>query len=379
VRIAFFTTMKGTPWGGSEELWCAAASRALDAGHELMVSAWEWPDGQPKLTPIRARTAVWAPRPRRVNRLRRLFTPAWARQLAAFDPEVVCVSQGGAYECAGHRSMAALFKWLARNDAALVNLIQYNAEFASLGDAAAVRSRWLYQRARVNAFVAQANADEAGRRLGIAVPRVRVVRNPVNLTDTAPLPWPAGEGARFACVARVDAKTKGQDLLLRAFAAPAWRDRPWSLDLYGHGPDEAKFAAMAKDLGVADRVAFRGHVSDVRAVWADHHCLAMPSRAEGTPLAMVEAMTLGRPCVVCHIGGCAEFVRDGVEGFIAPRPMLEDVAAALERAWAVRDRWPQLGQAGRARAIELLGPDPAKDFLDVLVSAGQARVTAPAP
>ena len=53
-------------------------------------------------------------------------------------------------------------------------------------------------------------------------------------------------------------------------------------------------------------VHFRGHVNDIRAIWEQNHLLVLPSRYEGLPLALVEAMWCGRPAVVTDVGGNAE-------------------------------------------------------------------------
>lgn len=379
MNIAFVSTLKGSPWGGSEELWTAACHRALDDGHRVLVSRYAWDEEPAKLTGLRERGALIVPRPRRPSKLARLFPrPSWLRQIAEFTPDVVCISQGGAYECAGHRSARPLIRWLARRDCAVVNLIQFNSRDAGVGVKAAEYARWLYRRAAANAFVAQENADIAAERLGTPIPRTVVVVNPVNLSDTSALAWPPADPARpdevrFATVARVDARTKGHDMLIDALARPEWKARRWTWSLFGHGPDEQRFREHAVRAGIGDRLIFRGHVDSIRSVWAEHHALLLPSRAEGTPLAMMEAMLLGRPVLVCNVGGCAGWVSDGEEGVIAPAAVPERVAEALDRLWAARERWPEMGAKARERAARQLGPDPGRDMLRLLTDAASSR------
>lgn len=381
MRIAFVSTLKGSPWGGSEELWTSACFRALENGHQTLVSRYKWETEHPKLAQLQDAGAVLCFRPRRPNKIARLFpNPAWLRDIRAFEPDVICLSQGGAYECAGHRSARPLLRWLDRSPVSLVNVIQFNARDTSLGVVAARHARWLYQRAAVNAFVARENQLLAEERLGIPIPRAVVVVNPVNLTDTSSLPWPTSRTASFASVARLDARTKGQDMLLETLGTPAWKSRDWTLDFFGEGPDHQRYAQTIESLGLRDHIHFRGQTADVRAIWADHHALLLPSRAEGTPLAMQEAMILARPVLVCAVGGCAGWVNDGAEGFIAPTPALPEVAAAMERLWNAKGRWPQIGQAARKRAVHQLGPDPGGALLELLtnaVAAGAPPIGAP--
>lgn len=376
MRICFLSTQKGTPWGGSEELWAAAADRAMVAGHTVLVSCYHWPERHPVQQRLIDGGAELLLRPRRTGKFARLFSrPAWLRHIERFDPDAIVISQGNGYECAGYRSMKPIIPWLRRSRAKIVNLIQFNSEDTGLGRAAAVRARWLYQRAALNAFVAIDNHRLAEKRLGIKIDRSIEVRNPVNLADTSPLPWPTdSHAARFACVARLDARTKGQDMLLETFGQPAWKARPWTLDCYGVGPDQASFQELAARFGLSDRVRFHGQVEDIRAVWASHHALLLPSRAEGTPLAMVEAMILARPCMVNAVGGCADWIHDGLDGFLSPAPTTPSVADALERLWTARDRWPAIGAAARLNAVKLMGPDPGAAFLDlVLASTSRGR------
>lgn len=374
MNIAFVSTLKGSAWGGSEELWTAAAGRALDRGHRVFVSRYQWDQTPAKLAALIARGATPSFRPRRTSRLMRLLpiAPSWLGEIRAFKPDVFCISQGGAYECAGHRSMGPLLKWLGRSGqgggagVGVMNLIQFNSRDAGVGSAAAARARWLYERAACNAFVAQENADIAAERLGMPIPRSRVVVNPVNLTDLTPIPMPPSTPIRFATVARIDCRTKAQDVLFKALARPEWLKREWSLSLYGHGKDEAMLRDLARSLGVGERVRFAGHTEDIRKVWAEHHALLLPSRAEGTPLAMVEAMVLSRPVLVCDVGGCAGWVSDGVEGAVSPECSVHAVGAALDRLWSWRESWGPIGEAARARAVRQLGPDPGGALLDVL-------------
>lgn len=373
MKLAFVSTLKGSPWGGSEELWTAAAMAARADGHDVLVSRYAWDVTPPKLATLDERGAIIALRPRKPGRIARLWpNPKWLKEIDSFQPDVVCLSQGGAYECAGHRSARPLIKWLMRTGKAFVPVIQFNSEDASCGRDAVGHARWLYQHAAMNAFVARSNITLAEKKLGITIPRAMVVNNPVNLADRSALAWPAGETVRFASVARLCTRTKGQDAIIDILSRREWRARAWTWTLFGEGPDEQRYKDMVATLGLSDRIRFGGHVSDIRKVWAEHHALLLPSRAEGTPLAMMEAMILGRPCLVCDIGGCADWITDGVEGVMAGtntpgRP--EAVAGAMERLWNARDRWPEMGRAGRERALRQLGPDPGRDLLNLLLQA----------
>ena len=190
--------------------------------------------------------------------------------------------------------------------------------------------------------------------------------NPYNVSSGSAPAWPdESSGWRLACVARMDPGAKGQDLLLQALARPEWRDRPVELNFFGCGPDELVLRRVARMFQLKN-VRFRGHVTDIRAIWEQNHLLVLPSRYEGLPLVLAEAMWSARPAVVTDVGGNKELCVDNETGFIAPAATLSSVSHTLERAWARRKEWQQLGQAARARVENLIPKDPVALFCERL-------------
>lgn len=372
MRLLFFSSMRGAPWGGSEELWAAAAREAIRAGHDVCVCVFDWRPRAGQVEDLERLGAKVITRPLRPSRLSGLVgQAAWLRELDAFDPDAICLSQGSAYECVGRRSTRPLLAWLEKRRGQVVNLVQFNEPKRNLKAGTHARAVRLFELGTVNGFVAERNIREASQTLGWEVPRSRVVRNPVNLADPSELPWPVGE-PRFGCVGRLHVDAKGQDLLLEVLGREAWRARGWRLSLLGAGTDEGVLREQAARQGIADRVVFAGSTADIRGVWKEHHLLVLPSRAEGTPLAMVEAMLLGRPCMVTDVGGCTEWVRDGVEGWVARTASVNAIGAAMERAWGDRAKWREMGAAARRRAMELWDPNPGQTILELLTTPDKA-------
>jgi glycosyltransferase involved in cell wall biosynthesis len=161
---------------------------------------------------------------------------------------------------------------------------------------------------------------------------------------------------------------KGHDVLLKVMAMPEWRARPVELNFYGSGPDEVAVGRYAEMLQLQN-VKFRGHVNNVRSIWQENHMLMMPSRFEGLPLALVEAMWCARPALVTDVGGNAELCVDGRTGFVASAPTLASVSNTLERAWERRSEWESMGVAGRSRVDELIPKDPIGIFCERLKAA----------
>lgn len=394
MHLGFLTLMEDAPWGGSEHLWAATAEAALTAGHRVSVSVPAWKEVPPPLARLADLGAEVQPRgpalaaeqvrhgadvgpglrragARQATALRRRLRRGHHVRtfLARGDLDVVCVSQG-AIPVVGqvqvHQALLAL-------DRPFLLLTNGADDRHDLGDPVRGRLREVYTAAAATGFPATATQRCAERQLALTLPRTWRFAYPNRLAGRGPLPWPGPpETARLAYVGRVSV-AKGVDVLLQALAA-CWADRPFHLDLYGDLHGGQYFPDLVAAQGLGDRVRFRGYVDDVAAIWADHHLLAFASRMEGAPIAVAEAMLAGRPVLATAVGAVPEWIDDGVSGFLAGSPELDDVGAALERAWIARDRWCTLGVAAH-RAVSGWGFDrAAADLLARLeAAAGPSR------
>jgi glycosyltransferase involved in cell wall biosynthesis len=120
------------------------------------------------------------------------------------------------------------------------------------------------------------------------------------------------------------ADQKGYDLLVRCL--PQLPDA--TLVLVGDGPEREALTALAASLGVVDRLLITGWSGEARRYLPTFDVFALPSRWEGMPLGILEAMHAGLPVVAGDVGSVAEAVLDGGTGFVVPA---EDHAALGER------------------------------------------------
>jgi glycosyltransferase involved in cell wall biosynthesis len=222
-------------------------------------------------------------------------------------------------------------------------------------------------------FVSEHNRRLTEDQIGARLAAASVVRNPYLVPTGGPLPWPeSGDGSlRLACVARLFLLDKGQDILLRVLAREKWSGRSLHVSFYGRGVNAESLAALAARLGLHN-VSFEGQTEDVSGIWREHHALVLASRAEGLPLALVEAMMCGRPAVVTRVGGNAEVVLDGVTGYLAA-PDEESLDAALEQTWARRGELRAMGERAALRIRELVPANPAEEFTDLLLDLAGAK------
>jgi len=373
-RIVFVSTMTGHAWGGSEELWSRTALDFVARGFSVSASVAERSPLHPRLLKLRARGVdlrlhpiwhSWCKHPWRRLMSRRQGATAYTidRLIAARPPALVVLSEGGPLP------LIEVVELCAAKGVPFVTIGQMNWDGAWYPDDLAERYRIALAAALRCFFVSQANWRLVEKQIGAELPNAEVVRNPVNVSFDASPPWPplARDGElRFACVGRLHPPSKGQDILFEALAMPSWRGRRWRLRLYGEGNMRQVLERHAAKLGIADRVVFAGFAL-VEQIWAANHVLVMPSRYEGLPLAMVEAMLCARPVIATDVAGHAEIVEDGVSGFLAAAPTVSGMAAALERFWERRAEAEEIGKSGALRIRQLIPQDPIRVFSDKLM------------
>lgn len=161
------------------------------------------------------------------------------------------------------------------------------------------------------------------------------------------------------CVGRMVPK-KGFDVLIRALAEPVLQEQPVVAVMVGEGDDKALWQALARDLGVAERLRWVGTVpkTAIGPYYNMADLLAMPSvsrPADGLNVCVLDAMSCARPVVATPVAGNPLAVIPGVTGLIVPEQEPAALAAAV--AALLVDpalRW-QMGAAARRRIEEELG------------------------
>jgi glycosyltransferase involved in cell wall biosynthesis len=109
---------------------------------------------------------------------------------------------------------------------------------------------------------------------------------------------------------------KAHEILLRAVAALNTRGKPIRALLIGDGPERANIERAIQALRLDDKVVITGFQADVRPFIACSDVVVLPSRSETFSIAALEAMALGKPLVLTHVGGADEQVQHGSNGFL---------------------------------------------------------------
>jgi glycosyltransferase involved in cell wall biosynthesis len=129
------------------------------------------------------------------------------------------------------------------------------------------------------------------------------------------------------CVARL-VKQKNQQLVLRSAPELLQAEPNVRFLFVGAGPDEHMLRGLADDLNITERVFFLGRRDDVAQILGASDVAVLPSLKEGFSNAILEAMACGVPMVASQVGGNAEVIDHGTNGFlvdVAPNPTTNEL------------------------------------------------------
>jgi glycosyltransferase involved in cell wall biosynthesis len=366
-KVAIVAEVVGDPWGGSEELWSQAAIQLAEEGLSVAASVHGWIPLHDRVRDLIDRGIKLWVRPAQYPIWKRIWRRGvsshkidWLFEIARFlqkeKPKIVVLSSGGPLPTIDLVELCCIKK------IPFVTIGQANFEGEWFVDEVAERYRKALPNALRCYFVSKANLRLAEKQIGSDLFNAEVVRNPFNVNINSSPPWPADAEIRFACVGRLNPFPKGQDILLETLANQVWMDRPWRLTLYGDGPMKNGIERLVQRLDLGGRVRLGGYIPRVEDIWAENHVLVTPSRFEGLPLAIVEAMLCGRPVVATDVAGHSEIVQDGITGFLAESPTVPSIERALERLWERRADLRRMGEAAAKHIRNCVPSDPAKVF-----------------
>jgi glycosyltransferase involved in cell wall biosynthesis len=350
-------------------LWASAIRQALARGIEVEGHLPDWPEAHPRIAELQKlgmKARFWrrydpSPVARAVGKLIRPSADL-AKQLRRSDADVIVVNQGSAFDLGSYTAVCDV---LVTGGKPYVVIVQHNHE-GPIAPWARDRMVPVFGKAAMVAFVSDRNRLVAERQMAAPIPKAALFHSPVSHGSFDPVPWPEEPG-RMACVARLEVWAKGQDVLFEALSCPEWRDRDWRLTLCGDGPDRGYLEALARFYRIAGRVSFAGHIGGIGRAWEENEILLLPSRSEGTPLSLLEALVAGRPAVVTDVGDSARWVEEGETGFVADAPSAASFGRALERAWERRAGWREMGQRAAATTGARVDRNPGGTLLEAIL------------
>lgn len=191
--------------------------------------------------------------------------------------------------------------------------------------------RLVYRRCR--ALVVQTTRVEEQMRRIVKHRPIYVIANAAFPPPNLPTESTATDSTQCRVVAmgRLDWQ-KGFDLLIEAFARLHPEHGDCVLEILGEGPERPNLQRLVEQHGLEERVLLTGWVAEPAAVLRRADLFVLPSRLEGFPNALLEAMACGLPVVSFDCdSGPAEIVRDGVDGLLVPAEDVDHLAAAMNR------------------------------------------------
>ena len=133
----------------------------------------------------------------------------------------------------------------------------------------------------------------------------------------SPNPMKLSGDIRIGAVGRL-MKVKGFDRLLEIIADINLSDRNIQVYILGDGPMQDELQKKAEKMNLQGYFHLLGFSEEVSSFLRSIHIFAMPSLWEGFPLALIEAMATGLPCIACGVGGILEAINHEKNGFLVP-------------------------------------------------------------
>ncbi|WP_243303399.1 glycosyltransferase family 4 protein [Geothrix oryzisoli] len=175
--------------------------------------------------------------------------------------------------------------------------------------------------------------------------KVTTVHNGMPTIDASMIADPTKIVPKIVMTARFD-EPKDHSLLFEALAG--LKDLEWTLDLIGHGSRIEQAKARVAELGISNRVRFWGTRDDIDEILSRCQIFVLPTKWEGFPRSILEAMRAGLPVVASNVGGVREAVLDGNTGWLVARGDIRGWTSALRALIESPDLRSRMGMKGKA-------------------------------
>lgn len=230
------------------------------------------------------------------------------------------------------------------------------------------RTRWQFSmllRLAGRITIVNRELKEYVKELGVSKEKVIHLPNGVNTEEFSPVSSEEKTAARlhlgipldktvFLFVGRLE-RVKGLDVLFRAWSSlPKRKIADSLLVLVGDGAERQNLSRLSESLNIQEYILMAGKRSDVHGFYAAADIFAFPSRSEGMPLALMEAMASGLPVITSRVGGALDVVEDGRNGLLFESEHDVELARKLSFIFDNKHRWEDMGNIGRNSIVSLL-------------------------
>ena len=138
---------------------------------------------------------------------------------------------------------------------------------------------------------------------------------------------------------------KGHDLLLKSVQPLLKKETEWGLEIIGDGPLRPKIIQLIQDLGLQDKVLLHGQLQNPFDILKSADIFVLPSRIEGFPNALLEAMALGLACISFNCpSGPSDLIEHNHNALLVEKENIAGLTAAIEDCMTSEDLRRRLGQ-----------------------------------
>jgi glycosyltransferase involved in cell wall biosynthesis len=319
-----------------------------DGGYEQIVLHQHWRPPSMKWRPVTPWDRLNLP-----ARSRDLWRTAALRQGAARLTELFRTARPGGVVIA---AQVWAMEWVRAADTAGLKVVGMSHESFRATQRSSRYARVLDHFAGADRLLALTAEDaDAWARAGMS--NAGDIPNPLHVS---PDRYPTLRDPVVTCVGRLSHE-KGVDLALEAWARVSARHLGWRLRVYGSGPQERRLRQLAAASGISGVVEFHGATQDIETALTESSIFALPSREEGFPMSVLEAMAYGLPTVAFDCApGVRELLRDGHDALLVWPGDTAGFAAALDRLIVDEELRRELGANAR-ESVRRFDPERVMD------------------
>lgn len=356
MKISFYTSI-GVPWGGSEILWVAAASRALNQGHEVLISVFDWSQQHTSIDALNKSGAKMI--------VRRKFYPCFRDRFKKkilnfllpignkstyhdyfikFESDHIFFNLAGGDEIATDTNDLMLF--IRQTTIPYSIFIHSLSTKKYLNDEIKNDFKFILNKAKYIFFTSKMQIDLLEWQLGVVIDKAKVINHPLReLAESHEIS--RGKDVNFAIIGSLVTRWKGQDTVIRILSKENWRHLNWHLNIYGDGPDGIDLEQMIEEHHLSSKVTLFRHTESINELFDANDLILIPSKQDSGPIVLFEAMFAGKPVVGSFMGAMPEYIVSGLNGVLADSTDEISFEIAMWRAWQQREKWNEWGMKGR--------------------------------
>ena len=219
--------------------------------------------------------------------------------------------------------------------------------------------KWLYPKS--TGFIAQTQKAADYKKLHFKDQlNIKIIPNALKENTTYNVP----KLNQVVCIGRLSIE-KGQDRLIEAFSKIA-RQCDWKLVLAGDGPMRVTWEKKVADLKLTDKIIFLGKVRNVDLLLNQSAIFVLPSRLEGFPNALCEAMAMGLPCICFDVIATDSFLIPNENGITVKENDIDALATAIKNLIESSELRESLGNKAKLIAQKLSVTTIGEEFLNFM-------------